>query len=380
VNTHLHIVSFDLPYPPDYGGVIDVYYKIRFLHEAGVKVHLHYFRYGKERCDEASCRTGLERYCESVNAYPRKTGWRSFFSMKPYIVYSRRSEGLITNLLADDHPILFEGLHTCYYLDDPRLKGRRLVYRESNIEHEYYRHLASAERSWIKKLYFIVESAKLKRFQQALRHATVMLTVSQSDSDYLRQQFPGMEVTNIPSFHRDNEVTSVPGNGGYILYQGNLSVPENVAAAEYLLEKIWQPGLPALVIAGKDPAERLKRMAAKHTNVQIIANPDDDTMFGLLRDAHINILLTFQPTGLKLKLLNALFNGRFCLTNRAMLTGTGLQTLCTIAGSPKEFREEIVRLSGLSFTEADKAARRELLLRNYSNAVNGEMILKMIRG
>ncbi|MCX6283192.1 MAG: mannosyltransferase, partial [Bacteroidetes bacterium] len=40
---HLHIVSFDIPYPPDYGGVIDVYYKIKTLSEAGVKIHLHCF-------------------------------------------------------------------------------------------------------------------------------------------------------------------------------------------------------------------------------------------------------------------------------------------------------------------------------------------------
>ena len=27
----LNIVSFDVPYPPDYGGVIDVFYKIKEL-------------------------------------------------------------------------------------------------------------------------------------------------------------------------------------------------------------------------------------------------------------------------------------------------------------------------------------------------------------
>jgi len=37
---HLHIVSFDVPAPPSYGGVIDVYYKARALADLGVKVHL----------------------------------------------------------------------------------------------------------------------------------------------------------------------------------------------------------------------------------------------------------------------------------------------------------------------------------------------------
>ena len=42
---HLHIISFDIPYPPNYGGVIDVYYKIRTLHKLGIKIHLHCFEY-----------------------------------------------------------------------------------------------------------------------------------------------------------------------------------------------------------------------------------------------------------------------------------------------------------------------------------------------
>ncbi len=47
---HLHIISFDIPYPPNYGGVIDVYFKIRTLHELGIKIHLHCFEYpGRDR-------------------------------------------------------------------------------------------------------------------------------------------------------------------------------------------------------------------------------------------------------------------------------------------------------------------------------------------
>jgi hypothetical protein len=39
----LHIVCHDVPYPPDYGGVFDLYYTIRNLHEQGIKIHLHCF-------------------------------------------------------------------------------------------------------------------------------------------------------------------------------------------------------------------------------------------------------------------------------------------------------------------------------------------------
>jgi hypothetical protein len=378
MNMHLHIVSFDLPFPPDYGGVIDVYYKIRFLSEAGVKVHLHYFSYGEARCDEAACQTGLNIYCESVHAYPRKTGWSSFLSRKPYIVFSRRSEELIGNLCNDDHPILFEGLHTCYCLDDPRLKGRLLLYRESNIEHQYYRHLAEAEHSLFRKIFFFTESLKLRSFEKVLGFSSRMMTVSLNDTEYLRNHFPGKEVLYIPSFHRDNDVVSLPGKGEYVLYQGNLSVPENISAVAYLLKNVWNVGLPELLIAGKNPSEQLIRLAAMHANVRVIANPDDNLMFRLLREAHVNLMLTFQPTGLKLKLLNALFNGRFCLVNEAMLAGTLLKPLCFIANTPQEFREKVLHLFSLSFTEEDAILRRNVLQESYSNHKNGELLLRAI--
>ena len=37
---HLHIVTLDVPYPADYGGVVDLFYKLQSLHQLGIKIHL----------------------------------------------------------------------------------------------------------------------------------------------------------------------------------------------------------------------------------------------------------------------------------------------------------------------------------------------------
>ncbi len=88
---YLHIVSFDIPYPPNYGGVIDVWYKLKFLHMKGVKIILHCYEYpGRDRSEK------LNELCEKVYYYPRLLGLRSALSLKPYIVSSRRSDDLIT--------------------------------------------------------------------------------------------------------------------------------------------------------------------------------------------------------------------------------------------------------------------------------------------
>jgi hypothetical protein len=372
---HLHIVSFDVPYPPNYGGVIDVFYKIRELHAKGIRLHLHIIEYpGRDKAPE------LNKYCDEVFYYPRVTGLKSAFSLIPYIVKSRRSEAMVQNLLRDKYPILFEGLHSCYYLDDPRLKDRMLVYRESNIEHRYYFNLFLAEHHLGKKAYFLAESVKLLLFQHRLKHASAMLVVSEDDTSYLKRHFPGQPVYYLPSFHANNEVIIPEGTGDYTLYHGNIEVPENEAAAAFLINKVFSGSTHRLIIAGMNPPPRIVQLAARHSNISIIANPDDETLFSLIRNAHVNILVTFQATGLKLKLLNTLYKGRHCLVNPPMLSGTGLDSLCHIASTPAELLQKLDELKNRPFTHADALARKDLLSKSYSNSINANRVISAIFG
>ena len=128
---HLHIVSFDIPYPANYGGVIDVFFRIKALSERGVKIHLHCFEYGREHSEY------LESFCHSVNYYKRATKVTKLFNSLPYIVCSRDCDELMSNLMQDDYPILLEGLHCCGVLMYDEFKYRNVIVRAHNIEHEY---------------------------------------------------------------------------------------------------------------------------------------------------------------------------------------------------------------------------------------------------
>lgn len=368
----LHIVSFDIPYPPDYGGVIDVYFKIRALRNAGAKIILHCFHYGRNKAAE------LESLCQEVNYYPRLTGWRKLLTMKPYIVSTRVSASLRRRLLQDDLPILFEGLHTCGLLSDPALKGRVKIYRESNIEHRYYFHLFMGARGLIDRIYFLTESLKLRLFQPVLEHADLMLVVSRQDQAYLQKRFPGKNVHYLPSFHREMDVSSLPGRGSYVLYQGNLSVTENIRAVRTIVRDIYDASLPELVIAGKDPPFELAGLIGRKKNIRLIQNPDEEQMTELIGNAQINLMVTSQPTGLKLKLINALFHGRHCLVNPEMLAGSGLDPLCHVAVTPREFRETIGKLFTEPFTSDEIDRRKKLMAENYSNEKNCNILLDLV--
>lgn len=368
---HLHIISFDVPYPANYGGVIDVFHKIRLLHHYGIGITLHCFEYGR------GIQAELENYCSQVFYYPRKTGLAASLSSEPYVVASRRNPDLLRNLLCDSDPILFEGLHTCGLLGHPQLARRKKIYRESNIEHHYYLHLAKAEKNVGKKLFFATEALKLKLFEKTLNQADLLLAVSYDDTRYLQGRFPARKTVHLPSFHANDRVTSLPGQGSFVLYQGKLSVPENYRAAEFLIERVIAgTGIP-MVVAGMDPPGSLGRLAARHPEITLIANPDQATMDQLTHDAQVNLMLTFQPTGLKLKLLNALFNGRHCLVNNLMLAGTNLHELCSIGNDARTIKELLTRLMPQPMLQS-AIDHRSKALATYSNETHAAKIIRLI--
>src|ERR1700740_478847 len=162
---HLHIVALDVPYPPNYGGAMDMYFRIKSLAEAGVKITLHCFEYGRGQQKQ------LDNLCEKVYYYPRHKSLLSLFNSEPYIVSSRRNNLLFDRLFADKNPVLLEGLHTTACLTDARSKNKDFYVRTHNIEHEYYRHLAQASSHFFKKMYYETESKRLERFEPVLKNA-----------------------------------------------------------------------------------------------------------------------------------------------------------------------------------------------------------------
>jgi len=369
LDKYLHIVSFDVPFPANYGGVIDVFYKSVNLNRAGVKVILHCYEYGRGEQKE------LEKYCHKVYYYKRKTSFLKQFSNVPYIIKSRTSEELIQNLLADNHPILFEGLHTCYYLGDDRLKARIKIYRESNIEHHYYYHLAHAEKNGLKKLYFVTEARKLYSFQSHLAHADLMLVVSTSDQKYLKEEFPDKKIEYLPSFHPYEEVKCKEGRGDYILYHGNLGVGENIKAAEHLIKNVFSKTKHRVIIAGLNPPAKMYDWAKPYSHIKIVKNPNEEEMQNLLENAHVHCLYTHQATGLKLKLLNVLYSGRFVVCNEDMLEGTALNNCCIIKNSAEEMIAEIDLCFKSDFSSEMIEGRKEGLFA-FDNATKTKQLLR----
>lgn len=370
VKQAIQLVAFNIPYPPDYGGVIDIFYKVKALHECGVSIYLHCFEYNRPQAVE------LEKYCAKIFYYPRKTGIRHQCSLKPYIVTTRVNDQLLRNLSVNNSPILFEGLHTCYYLDHPLLQDHVKLVRTHNIEHDYYYHLYKSEKNIYKRIFFRIEAWKLKRFEVILKQASHLLCISPNDYAYFNEKYRHSHL--IPAFHPYSEIKSKPGKGEYILFHGNLSVAENMQAALYLLDEVISKINFPFIIAGKDPSEMIMQKVRLNPSVRLIANPNQEEMESLIENAHISLIPTFQDTGIKLKLLASLFSGRFCIANSPMIDNTGLEHLCQRADTADEIIEVINRFLQQDFTVEEIEKRKEKLETTFSNKENAKKIIEFI--
>ena len=372
---HLHIVCFDVPWPADYGGAIDMMTRIMLLKKMGIAIHLHYFSY-----NERGTPNELNQFCESIHVYERKNGHKGLSFKLPYIVSSRINEELIINLQKDNYPILLEGIHCTGILSEINLDSRKVVVRMHNEESIYYKELARAESSFFKKMYFLLESKFIKKYFHSLRDDCVYACISVEDKNILINDYHLSKVIHLSAFSPWQQVKSEEGMGTLCLYHGNLSVSENEEAAIWLLQNVFNKIQIPFVIAGKNPSNRLQKLAHLHKHTCLVANPTESELNDLIRKAHINILPSFNKniTGVKLKLLHVLYEGRHCIVSEPMVKGTGLKAACHIGTTANAFASIITQLYHQPFTNEEIVLRKKLLADTYDNEKNTRQLIQYL--
>jgi len=344
--------------------------KIVALKKSGIKIHLHYFKYGDRGNNDE-----LKKYCESIYPYERKLGTKALRPGVPYIVSSRTHQDLVINLQKDDFPILVEGIHCTGILDSFEGQKRKILVRLHNDESAYYKKLSESEKRLFQKIFFWKESNLLKRYQSHLPQNCLYACISGADIDIFREKYHIRNIDLLPAFVAWHEIKSLEGAGNFCLYHGNLSVAENEKAACWLLDKVFTRIKLPLVIAGKNPSKRLSKLAHLCQHTCLVANPSEKEMNDLVQKAHINVLPSFNTTGVKLKLIHALFEGRHCIVNDAAVKGSELEPACHISNSADNIASVILQLYHQPFTEEEIHLRKRILYNTYNNAKNAEKII-----
>jgi hypothetical protein len=368
---HLHIICLTIPYPVDYGGVIDLFYKLSALKKQGVKIHLHCYKYQRNE------QPLLKEFCETVSYYPRQTGLAGVSLTYPYIVKSRCHEKLVNLLAKDDYPILAEGVHCTCLLNDRRIDNRRFFVRLHNVEYRYYRNLSCYETFLPRKLYYLWESFLLRRYELRLAKRATILAVTEKDA-FIYRTFGCKNAFFLPVFLPPWVVNTTEGKGSFCLYHGDLTVAENEKAVKWLLTQVFDDLAIPFVIAGKNPSQGLTRLVHKNPSTCLIANPGHEEMQDLISKAHINVLPSYTNTGIKLKLLNAVFNGKHCIVNSTTAEGSGLEEACIIVENASGFKDAIRDTYSRSFTSPEIELRRQLIQRLFDNEKTAIDLIKFV--
>lgn len=369
INKKLHIVSFDVPYPADYGGVIDIFYRLKTLHQLGIEITLHVFEYGRKRDPE------LDKYAKVIY-YRRKRSLLHLFSSRPFIVQSRKSKKLLKTLLKDNNPILFEGIHTSWYLEHPQIQSRLTFVRTHNIEHEYYRGLKKNS-SFFKFFFFRLEEYKLKKYQTILAKSRHILAINSEDKAHFSSFCKSV-------FLLPPSVPDIPGSftivKRYGLYHGNLSVPENEKAALWIikvLENVHDQSFP-LVIAGKNPGKGLKKVCF-NAGVELIANPNDKELERLIQEAQVHLLYTPISSGVKLKLLACINSSGHLLVNNNMIFGLHKEPFFTVADTAKEFKMHFIGMQNSVVEKEEYEIRSTFIHDKFNNEKNCRLIIELMK-
>lgn len=350
----MDIVLFDIPFPADYGGAMDVYYRLVNLRDLGFQLTLHVFEYGRSKAPE------LEEL-GTVYYYPRKLRFIDLLSKEPFIVKTRRNTKLLSRLAQGTGPIVFEGIHCTAYLGAPVLEHRKQIVRAHNIEHSYYRGLAKGA-YWRKKIFFLLEAWKLKNYEPILRKAAAIWAIKESDGAYFLNY--SKNVTVVPAsvpFH----AYPIAPTERYALIHGNLSVSENSEAVRWIiqtLDTVTDASYP-IIVAGKNPSTKLSAWLHQK-GVQVVANPTEKELQKLLQHAGIHLHYSELSTGVKLKLLHSLMGNGHVLCSKSMIGSSSLTPFCTIADEPKEYKLHFLGLKQQAL-EPEKLRERKLYIQAH---------------
>ena len=367
-NRRIHIVSFDVPFEPNYGGILDVYLRAKALKQAGFYIIMHCFDYGRGKLKLDT------NIADEVFYYKRKTSIFSFIGTAPYIVRGRKNKQLLVNLRKDNDPILLEGQHSTGFIHHLNHNDRKIWIRKHNVEWQYYSELANRERSLLRLVFYRTESRRL-RHQEARLYEFPLLCISKTDLDYYSSKGAKAYLATTPLFFEEDELAGQTEN--YALFHGNLSVAENIEALEILVDNISksETSIP-IKVAGKGPSEELLELL-KNAKIECFSDPSMEEMKHLIQKAKTHLCLGFQQTGLKLKLLQSLETGKPCVVTKEMLFGTELEKFCIIWDPQQDLS---ALLSEIEIDPIEIEQRRSELKKIFAPKNYVKVIEKLIEG
>ena len=264
------VVSQEFPFPPDHGGVADVYRRLIAMKESGLRVGLVCWTDQDVHSSEfARRRLHLASRLDYLTVVPKYRSIASDLRRAFLVLFGLPSHVAARTMRRRDFDELLRSVEKfrpgCIVLDSlyggecakgiAATLGLPLLYRAHNIEHRYFLTQAKAEISLMPKISLYLACLNLERYERHIHgRAASSWDISASDLAYWRSEgfVGGGWLPPLPSGEGMHSVSAVDvADERELAFLGNLNAPNNVKGIEWLVKevmpKVWQI-LPDVVL------------------------------------------------------------------------------------------------------------------------------------
>ncbi len=385
-----------LPFPPDGGVWIRSYHVLRLLAETFDVTALCFERTGgyRERYPTAveDGVRALGRFGD-VQAFPvpqsrsrlrlvwdhlRSTARRRVYTH--YLYESAPFRSRLEQLLGSKRFDLVhcDSLDLAAYL--PACGGIPIACVHHNLESDFLRRRARAQRSWIRRRYVDFQAGLTEELERAwASRVGVNVMVSESDRERLRAIAPEAHSVVVPNGVDVHEFRPEPGQERGATYVGGIDWFPNQDALDFFCEDILpelravEGAMPVRWVGSASPVQQ--RYYRERYGVEVTGYVEDVKPF--MRDSSCNIVPLRVGGGTRLKILHSWAMGKAVVSTT--IGAEGLEAVdgenILIRDDPRAFAEAIVRVE----RDADlrrrlgQAARRTAETRYSWNVVGAHM-------
>ncbi|HLV50396.1 MAG TPA: glycosyltransferase family 4 protein [Flavobacterium sp.] len=368
------VVSGFIPYPPVFGGAIDVWERIKGLHALGYEIDLAVtdkVNPSQEQLDE------IKIYVRHFFFVRRENKVQQLFNKLPLQLLSRK--GLSTIDIHQTYDTLILESEFCWAITlNQSITYKNIVVRVHNIESHYFKALGKSSNSLREKIYYKMESNKIKNLSEMVFDKVDKLWFISKD-DLLLVNKPNKSVF-MPFPINSEMVKPVPNSAKNVLYIGALFMQNNLYGLDWYIENVHSELLQIkdyqFVIVGstKDNRQELNKKYGNLPNVRLFLDQPDITPFYQKAGLFINPM--FHGSGVKVKSVNALVNGVPLVSTDIGAEGIGLtDEMFFRANNTEDFVTKIKHIFNVPADAVNRTQTAQQYLQeiNYTNILQDEL-------
>lgn len=366
------VVSGFIPFPPIFGGAIDVWERIKGLYNLGYEIDL--VVTDKNNPTEEQ-KVQLKKFIRHFYFVKRENKVQQLFHKLPLQFLSRKGLKYL-KINQQYHCIILESEFCWAITLNDTIKYKNVIIRVHNIESLYFKMLGKSATNLKEKIYYKLETVKIKKFSHTVFQKADRLWFISKD-DLIVSNLPQKSIF-MPFPINDAFVEPTIKKGANVVFMGSLFMQNNLYGLDWYIKNVH----PLLVneisdyhfyIIGslKEENFELEKKYKQLKKVTVVINAP--CLRAYYEKATVFINPMFHGSGVKVKSVNALVNGVSLVSTSIGVEGIGLtNTMYYHADTATSFKEQTVSV----LMNKEKAVQKTKLAQEYLHKNNYLTILQ----